>query len=147
SSLLAFCVLLLSAALASAQAPERAKLEEFFEKKIRPVLAENCYKCHGPQKQQAGLRLDQRDIVLKGGDGDPVVIAGQPEKSLLLEAVRQRGDVKMPPKGKLTDAAVADLETWIKLGAGWPDEKAVTSAPHAPDVAAKHWAFQPVQKP
>src|SRR5579872_3328743 len=77
----------------------------FFEKKVRPVLAEKCWSCHGPAKQRAGLRLDSRAALLKGGDGGPVVVAGRPEKSPLIHAVRRDGDVKMPPKDKLGDEA------------------------------------------
>src|SRR5262245_55480274 len=83
----------------------------FFETKIRPVLAENCFKCHGPQKHKAQLRLDSAEAFKKGGDsGKPLVVAGQPDESLLLRAVRHaEGVEKMPPEGKLKDAEIADL--------------------------------------
>src|SRR5258705_12044060 len=72
-------------ALAGDDGPEPAKLE-FFEKKIRPLLAENCFKCHGPEKQKAGLRLDSLASIMKGGDSGPAVAPGKPEESLLVEA-------------------------------------------------------------
>src|SRR3954451_10431913 len=71
---------------------------EFFEKKVRPVLAEQCYSCHGPKKQSASLRLDRKADLLKGGDNGPVIVPGDPDKSPLVLAVRQTGDLKMPPK-------------------------------------------------
>src|SRR5262245_20730406 len=83
----------------------------FFEKKIRPVLVEHCYACHsqGAAKLKAGLHLDHRDGLLKGGDSGPVVVPGQPDKSLLIEALRYAHDLRMPPKGKLPDTVVADF--------------------------------------
>src|SRR5262249_37021680 len=74
---------------------------EFFESKVRPLLADNCFTCHGPKRQQAGLRLDSRAALLKGSDNGPVITAGDPGKSPLIQAVRQEGEIKMPPKGKL----------------------------------------------
>src|SRR5713226_7720343 len=89
---------------------------EFFEARVRPVLAENCFSCHGPKKQKGGLRLDSAAYLLKGSDSGPVVIKGDPEKSLLIQAVRHAGDVRMPPKKRLPDAVIADLAAWVKLG-------------------------------
>src|SRR4051812_44054266 len=91
---------------------------EFFENQVRPVLAENCYGCHGPQKQKGGLRLDSAAAVTKGGESGPVVSPGKPEASRLIKAVRQTDDdLKMPPKGRLKDAEIAALTTWVKSGA------------------------------
>jgi hypothetical protein len=133
------CLLLMLGPVVSAQTPE-----EFFETRIRPVLVEHCYSCHGPKKQQAGLRLDGREAITKGADGEPVIVPGHPEKSSLVLAVRQQGDIKMPPKGRLSDRAIEDLTTWIKEGAYWPEDRIVTSAVKADE---KHWAFQPIRKP
>lgn len=118
--------------------------EEFFEKHVRPVLAENCFKCHGSSKQEAGLRLDRRAAILTGGDNGPAIDLQKPEASLLLAAVRQTGDLKMPPKSKLSDAQIGTLGTWIKNGANWPRQQ-VTSA--NPDAGKNHWAFQKVTRP
>src|SRR5687767_1709306 len=85
---------------------------EFVEKKVRPVLAETCFNCHGPKKQMAGLRLDTRAAFLKGGDTGPAIVPGDPEKSLLIQAVRQTGDLKMPPKAQLKHEAVEVLVAW-----------------------------------
>src|SRR4051812_33054011 len=74
---------------------------EAFEKEVRPLLIESCAKCHGADKQKAGLRVDSRQALLEGGETGPALVAGRPDESLLLEAVRQDGDLKMPPGRKL----------------------------------------------
>jgi hypothetical protein len=119
---------------------------DFFETKIRPVLAEHCFSCHGPKRQQAGLRLDSRAALLKGGEDGPVVRLEQPEQSALLKALRHDGDVKMPPKGKLAPQVVADVAAWLKMGAPWPEAKVAAAATSAEDPQ-QHWAFRPVKKP
>jgi mono/diheme cytochrome c family protein len=140
---LALCCWTVIAAARPAAAADPAAVE-FFEKRIRPVLAENCYQCHGPDKQKAGLRLDSSAAVRKGGESGPSVIPGDVDKSLLLKAVRQTdAELKMPPKGKLKDAEIADLSAWIKLGAPWPE----TPVAHAPGSPPTHWAYQPVKLP
>src|SRR5580765_6799850 len=96
---------------------------EFFEKKIRPLLVTHCYECHSADAKKigGGLLLDSRDDVQKGGDSGPVVKAGDVDASLLIAAVRYTDEsVKMPPKGKLPAAAIADLEAWVKMGAPDP---------------------------
>src|SRR5688572_19902388 len=88
---------------------------EFFEKKIRPILASECLECHGSEKQKGGLRLDFRDGWKKGGDTGAAIVPGKPAKSLLLRAIRhEEPDLEMPAKRpKLSDAAIADFERWI----------------------------------
>ena len=84
---------------------------EFFEKKIRPVLAEHCYKCHSQkaEKLKSGLYLDSRNGFLKGGDTGVAVALGEPKRSRLIEAVRYKNpDLEMPPKEKLPDEVIAD---------------------------------------
>src|SRR5216110_769942 len=83
--------------------------EEFFESKVRPVLAAHCLECHGTEKPKGGLRLDGRDAMLKGGEGGPVVVPGKPEESPLIEAIRYDGGVQMPPKGMLKGEEIAAL--------------------------------------
>jgi hypothetical protein len=123
---------------------------EFFESKIRPVLVEQCYKCHSAQadKLKGGLALDTRAAVLKGGDTGPAVVPGNPEKSLLLAAIRHEGDVKMPPKTKLPDAVVSDFRRWVEMGAPDPRERAA-APPSSIDwsKARQFWSFLPVRKP
>ncbi|MEO6809294.1 MAG: PSD1 and planctomycete cytochrome C domain-containing protein, partial [Isosphaeraceae bacterium] len=127
----------------------------FFETEVRPLLAENCLKCHGPKKQRGGLRLDSRAAVLAGGDSGPVVVPGKPADSLLVEAINY-GGLEMPPTGKLDDAKRAALTRWIEMGAPWPgadpNAKVVASTPKSPgekltDDDRAFWSFQAPRKP
>jgi Protein of unknown function (DUF1553)/Protein of unknown function (DUF1549)/Planctomycete cytochrome C len=139
------CLLAVTWALPAVAAgpPPTREAVEFFEAKVRPVLVEQCYSCHGEKKQSAGLRLDTKAALMKGSDDGPVVVPGEPDKSPLVQAVRHSGDVKMPPKKKLPDEAVETLANWVKLGAPYPDD--ATAA--GPDPTKTHWAFRPVQDP
>src|SRR5690606_4364003 len=98
----------------------------FFEKKIRPVLADKCYECHSAdaEKIKGGLALDTLESIRRGGDNGPAVVPGKPEESLLLEAIRYASkDLAMPPPksgGKLTDDVIKDFETWVLMGAPDP---------------------------
>ncbi|HEX5176121.1 MAG TPA: DUF1549 domain-containing protein, partial [Chthoniobacteraceae bacterium] len=120
---------------------------EFFETKVRPVLAEHCYKCHGTEKQKAELRLDSRVAILKGSDAGPVVVPGKPEESELIKSVRHEGDTKMPEKEpKLSDAQIAALTEWVKIGLPWPDADTARLTKQE-EAARTHWSFQPVKDP
>src|SRR5215218_1332232 len=111
-------------AVATATEPDEAALLAFFEKKVRPVLAENCYNCHSASTNaKGGLRVDDRNGLLQGGKSGPAVVPGHPEKSLLIQAVRQEDSLKMPPKTQLSAEQIADLTQWIKDGASWPEVK------------------------
>jgi len=131
---------------------------EFFENKIRPLLVERCYKCHSTEseKLKGGLLLDTRDGLLKGGEGGPVLVPGNPDKSRLIEAVRYLNpDLAMPPKEKLNDTQIADLIAWVKLGAPDPRTNNVKTAsavavatakdkpPYDYEAWRKWWSFQP----
>ena len=135
----------------AAQAAEHAAGVEFFEKKIRPVLVETCYKCHSTgEKVKGGLLLDTREAMLKGGDSGPSIVPGDPEKSLLIKAIRYADEnLQMPPKGKkLAAEQIADLEAWIKMGAPDPRTNGGKVATGAiTEEARKHWAYQPVRPP
>jgi len=123
---------------------------EFFEAKVRPVLVASCYPCHSAEKKvRGGLQLDSREALLKGGDSGPAVVPGDPEKSRLIEVVRYAGELKMPPRDKLADAAIADLAAWVKMGAPYPKGGAVVQKQGQLDIAAlkKHWAYQPLASP
>ncbi|MCC7085851.1 MAG: PSD1 domain-containing protein [Pirellulales bacterium] len=122
---------------------------EFFESNIRPLLAAHCKECHGEKKQEMGLRVDRREAFFRGGDDGPVVVPGNPEKSLLIEAVRHQGGVHMPPNAKLPEAEIAALTRWVQLGVPWPEEphNDIATEPAARNDAKNHWAFQPVQRP
>ncbi len=116
--------------------------EELFETKIRPVLMRTCFKCHGGDKVSARLRVDARESLLKGGDRGAAIVPGNPEGSLLIQALRHADpELKMPPKEQLAEAVVEDFARWIKAGAPWP-----ARAPAAPEAGARHWAFQPLLK-
>ena len=94
--------------------------DRFFETRIRPVLADRCFECHGPEKQKAALRLDSAEAIRKGGDsGRPLVVPGKPDEGLLLRAVRHADGVeKMPPDGKLKEPEIADLCAFLtRMGA------------------------------
>ena len=137
----------LNAAEASAEALT------FFENKVRPILAENCFGCHGPDQQKGQLRLDSREAILMGGENGPALMAGQPDESRLIQTVRQShpGSQTPPPK-RLTDRQIGDLSEWVKLGAPWPAGEQVSI--RRPKLAAAitekdrtYWAFQPIQRP
>ncbi|MDB5352052.1 MAG: Protein of unknown function (DUF1553)/Protein of unknown function (DUF1549)/Planctomycete [Planctomycetota bacterium] len=124
---------------------------EFFEARVRPVLVGRCFECHGPNKQKGGLRLDSPDAMRTGGDTGPVIVAGDPEHSPLIEAIRHDGSVKMPPKGKLDAAEIDVLTEWVKQGASWPsttsEKRPETAASFITDADRAFWAFQPVKEP
>jgi hypothetical protein len=120
---------------------------EFFEKQVRPLLAANCFECHGEKKQEAGLRLDARQPAMRGGDEGPVIKAGNPDASKLVAAIRYAGDIQMPPDGKLPAQQIEILTSWVKRGAPWPDHGAIADGEHAAQKANSHWAFQPVREP
>ena len=89
---------------------------EFFETRVRPLLAQNCYECHAKREANGGLLLDTRDGLLKGGDSGAAIVPGDPEKSRLIEAVRYKNpDFQMPPKTRLIQADVEILEKWISM--------------------------------
>src|SRR5215468_1718643 len=76
--------------------------DAFFENQVRPLLVKACLECHGPKKQRSSLRVDSRDALLRGGDGGPAIVPGDAAKSPLIDAVRHQGDLRMPPRAKLT---------------------------------------------
>ena len=117
--------------------------EEFFETSVRPVLADHCYSCHGPDKQKGGVRLDGPDFLFKEIDGnEPLVKPKDVKTSRVLAAVRHEGDYPMPPKGKLTPAQIGALEKWVAMGAPWP----AVAVPSKAVDAKQHWAFQPIAR-
>ena len=127
---------------------------DFFEKKIRPVLADKCYKCHSEksEKIKGGLVLDTREGIRRGGDNGPAVVPGDLKESLLIEAVRYASkDFAMPPKkegGKLPDEVIRDFEKWVQMGAPDPrDGAAKVVKKYDAEKAKAWWAFQPVKKP
>jgi hypothetical protein len=130
-----------SAAIASDDA-------EFFESKIRPLLAVNCHACH-TGGALGGLRLDSREGLLKGGKSGKAVVEGKPDESLLMQAVRRTHiRLKMPPVGPLAKEEIDALEEWIRRGVPWPEkeEKAVATSANITPEQRSFWSFQPVKK-
>ncbi len=114
--------------------------EDFFETKIRPVLAGTCYRCHGSTKTSGGLRIDSLEALLQGGDSGPAIVPGKPEESLLIKAIERQADLSaMPPDNALPSNQVADFVSWVKTGAIWPATSANTIK------SSKHWAFEPIR--
>ena len=137
--------------------PDPADIE-FFEKKVRPILQARCQECHGSQKQKGGLRLDARAGALAGGSTGPAVVPGNPEESLLVDAINYGEDFQMPPKSKLPPEEIATLTDWVRRGAPWGVEIRTSSespgAARIPGVLSKqefqaharYWSFQPLKK-
>ncbi len=162
------CWMAIAAAVVKAQTPDAALPDaapsgaalsaagpDFFESKIRPILANNCYSCH-TTSQLGGLRLDSADAMLKGGSRGPAIKPGDPDASLLITAVRQSdAKLKMPVGAKLKDSEIADLVAWVKTGAAWPKAAAVTAVPSGA-LAGKYvispenrnfWSMLPLSTP
>ncbi|HMP01528.1 MAG TPA: PSD1 and planctomycete cytochrome C domain-containing protein [Gemmatales bacterium] len=151
---LAFLFLTMTAAAVHADEPKLTSEQlHFFEAKIRPVLVASCYKCHAADapKVRGGLLLDSRAGLLQGGDSGPAIVPGQPERSLLIQALRYKEeDLRMPPPrsgGKLSDAVIRDFEQWVRSGAPDPRGGAAPVVKKEPSVDPRlWWAFQPIQK-
>jgi cytochrome c553 len=129
-----------------ADEPASAGLE-FFERKIRPLLVENCFKCHTGPKLKANLALDNRAAVLKGGDTGPALVPGEPGKSLIMKAIGyQDPELRMPPRGKLSDQQIADVAAWITMGARWPADataKSLVKKDFNLGERSGHWSLRP----
>lgn len=123
---------------------------EFFEKKIRPLLVDNCINCHSAENGgKGGLRVDDRHGLIEGGGRGAGIKPGNPEESLLIKAVRQQGGLKMPPQKQLTEEQIADLEKWIRDGAEWTPveipENLQKPIEEYEQLRREHWAWQPIQ--
>ncbi len=135
-----WCILLVVGIPAGLHAADDA--ESFFEAKIRPVLIKHCLKCHGGEQTSQGFSVRSRDLLLQGGETGPAIVAGDPDKSLLLKAITYDGDLQMPPDDPLPQHVVANFRRWIKQGAVWPKAHATISAENQ---EARHWAFHPLK--
>ena len=139
--------LVTSMVVADQHQPDTDVDEVFFENHIRPLLARHCIKCHGPETQSAGLRLDSAAEMQSGGDSGPVVRAGASGKdSLLIRAIDYDGDIRMPPDGKLSAGHIELLTRWVEAGAKWPKQSAMIQSTSG-NPAIEHWAFQPLASP
>lgn len=154
SLLSTLCAVGLSLSQCSAFAEQASEPDlTFFESKVRPLLVEHCYECHGPDQQEGELRVDNYAQLLAGGTSGASIVPGNVEESLLLAAVSYRDEaLQMPPDGKLSDEQIAILTQWIANGARHPDEaqtQSITPRKGKLDLEAerKFWAFQPIQRP
>ena len=121
----------------------------FFRDKIEPVLKAECYQCHSREARevQAGLLLDSRQGLLRGGDTGPAIVPGKSADSLLVQALRHENGVAMPPKmPRLPEATIANFARWINEGAVDPRTEDPPSDPLGLTAARQHWAFQPVRR-
>ncbi|MCO6453810.1 MAG: hypothetical protein J5I93_00705, partial [Pirellulaceae bacterium] len=119
----------------------------YFRQRIEPVLTAHCYQCHssGAETLEAGLRLDDPASLRRGGDSGPVLVPGEPDKSLLLQALRHENGLEMPPdQPRLPDSVIRDFRQWIAGGAFDPREPADAADIDPLQAARTHWAFQPV---
>ncbi|MBI3837001.1 MAG: PSD1 domain-containing protein [Planctomycetia bacterium] len=124
-----------------------AETAEFFERQVRPILAERCFSCHGAKKQESALRLDSRSALLKGGEIGPVIELEKPAASRLLKAIRYDDpELQMPPDGKkLPEREVAVIVRWVEQGVPWPHDTANAQVDPA-EAGRTHWAFQPIRR-
>ncbi|HEU5117072.1 MAG TPA: DUF1549 domain-containing protein, partial [Isosphaeraceae bacterium] len=155
-ALAAMTALIATASGVSASGSEADDLA-FFEKKVRPVLVERCYRCHSAEaeakgKLKGGLRVDSKDAIRQGGDTGPSIEPGNAEESLLIQALRYDDVIRMPPEGKLDEDVIADLSKWVERGAPDPREETASAPPKTKpldlDQAREHWAYQlPTEAP
>ncbi len=122
--------------------------EDFFETRVRPILATECFSCH-TDSQMGGLRMDSREALLRGGKSGAAIVPGDPDRSLLIQAVRHTGALKMPKGGKLPQAQIDALVEWVKAGAVWPTvTKPVPVAKGEMTIEPARrafWSFQPLR--
>ncbi len=125
-----------------------AEPDEFFETRVRPVFARNCYVCH-TDTHLGGLEVNSRQALLKGGNSGPAIVPGKPGESLLVQAVNHtHAKLKMPPSGRLREEEIRDLTEWVQRGAPWPETAAPANAKQL-RITEKHrefWSFRPIRK-
>lgn len=154
--LLSLLVLFALSTMSSAAEPSVDDIA-FFEAKVRPLLIKHCYECHSKHSKtvQGGLRLDNLESLQQGGESGIAVVAGKPDESRLIKAVRyDNADSQMPPAGKLDPQAIETLTVWVQRGAYFPPTKSVDAAAigvtksRTIDIAAgkQHWAFRPLTR-
>ena len=146
--------LALALAFPPAASGQTAAQTNFFEREIRPLFETKCGACHGESAQMAGLQLTTAGGFARGADAGPMLVAGDPENSRLIRAVRYESTIKMPPSGKLADGEITALARWVQEGAPWPGSStnaelsAAEAGDSTPSLKARksHWAFQPIQQ-
>ena len=118
----------------------------FFEAKVRPILYDKCFACHGDKLQKGGIRLDSYPELLKDASANKIVVPGDPDKSALIQAIRYSGKIQMPPEGKLTADSIAILTRWVQRGAAWPNSAPATGF-NITAAQKQFWSFKPVKTP
>jgi cytochrome c551/c552 len=125
--------------------------DEFFERKVRPLLVQHCYSCHAKGQKKGGLSLADRAGLLAGGESGAVIALEKPDESLLITAVERNGGLDMPPNTALSESEVGVLKQWVQLGAPWPETASKSGEIRSTGVIAPEdrafWAFQPVKDP
>jgi hypothetical protein len=148
-------VLAQEAAKPDGSAPKLTKQEtQYFESRIRPILANKCYSCHSADSGEAegGLRLDSREAMLRGGNSGTVIVSKNPAQSLLIKAIEhQDANLRMPPKsagGKLSDSEIKELTRWVRMGAPDPrkEEEHLLAKEEINESAKSWWSYQPLSK-
>ena len=124
---------------------------QHFESKVRPLLIQHCGECHGKEKHKGELRILSQAYLLEGGESGPSIVPGDPDASLLLQAMKYQG-LEMPPAGKLPDDQIEIIADWIRKGAIWPSDDETGAPVRTKDATISdedrsHWSFQPVRKP
>jgi cytochrome c553 len=152
-----FAMLFLAAAASVVRAENASPGDlEFFEKKIRPVLSAQCYQCHATsaKKLKAGLYLDSKEGMLKGGENGAVIVPGKPNQSLLIKAIRWTDKDLQMPKEKLAAEVIADFEKWVQMGAPWPGAGGAAAVATGTNYAANYdhlrkelWSWQAIANP
>ena len=127
--------------------------ERFFETKVRPLLVAKCYECHSEEISEAGLRLDSHQSVIKGSDVGIIVTPGDIDASKIITVIKSRGDIAMPPDGKLTAEEIKILEEWVKRGVPWSgagsekdplSNESESISERIASAEKSHWSFQPI---
>lgn len=136
----------------SAPAKMTPAQEEFFEKQVRPILVSKCVDCHGPDLQESGVRVDGYHFMVEPKERKAVVVPKKPDQSKLIEVIKYKTNIKMPPDEALKPEEVSVLEAWVSDGALWPETSAPppaakTKEEKIADARKEHWAYQPVQNP
>ncbi|MDA1314119.1 MAG: PSD1 and planctomycete cytochrome C domain-containing protein [Acidobacteria bacterium] len=125
--------------------------DEFFETKVRPLFVAQCQVCHGDKQQMGDIDLSRKQGLDRNGAAGSIVVAGDPDASPLIHAIRYDSKIKMPPTGKLSDGEIADLTEWVRMGAPWPEPKVSQQSSGAGSEFTEEekswWSFQPVKRP
>lgn len=148
------CTVLVLGSIASANQETNSKEQfEFFEKRVRPILVERCYECHGAKEASGGLRLDHRDGLIVGGDSGAALVPNNPDASLMVRAVKYSdADLQMPPTGAIPATEIAVLEEWIRSGAADPRDsipELENNKPTGMSIAdgKEFWSMLPLSDP